>query len=351
MPGVVLSHASPVEDLLDPSQNPNIEIPASSVMMASNSNTASHTQDTTLQPQGPSSYAARQFTNSVDGSTPIPFEMNRPIVAATSVSELTHADPTGNLLPEKISPLNVDIPTGISVGISESVQRPPITPKVLSTTLQPSSTANIVNDPTSKIETVPTQGLSTKSPSPGIDTHISLTSGTRASTADYKSQYISPSSQTLIVDPTVTRGSVSSASAQNLPISSTQVLPDFGFTSSFLSRPVTTPTISNQSSPFTTSVQSVTANSLSPYSIVNQTLTPGGVITVSGTKISLTPNGSDRILGTGTQALSPSVSAHLGPGPNGTEVQKFTGHATGATDGLWSSSLMLLASFLLMLWI
>ena len=319
----VLTDARQVNELEPSSLRTTIESSASSVAIASNSNTASHPQ-VTPQPQGPSSYAAHPSTASLD---PLDLRLSLEGAAeATPVPELINAEPYMSHVPVVTLPSDTDIPT-----------------------LQPSITKEKLNLPTANIETILTQSVSTKSPSPDIDAHISLMTGTRtSSTADYKSQYSSPSSKTLILDPTTTRGFVNSA--PNLPISITQVLPDSSSTDSLLIRPTATPTISNQPSPFTTSVQTVTANTLGQYSINNETLTPGGVITVSGSKISLAPNASELIIGTSTEALGPSVSVYRGSGSNGTEVQQFTGHALGATDGLWSSSMMFLISFLLMLW-
>ena len=338
----------PVDKLMPSGQGPNTRSSAISIAIASNSTTASIAQST-LQPQGPSPAIGYPTLYLVHGHYPAKgFQENK------GAADLSDNDPTGSHVPVATPSSNTDIPTsstGISVGIVKSVQSLPTFSKSPGTTLQPSSAKERLNLPASNTEMVLTQGVSTGLPSPGIDAHVGLMSGTRTSTADYKSQYIFPSSHTLIPDSTATLGFDTHTSAQALPISFTQLLPDSSSTASLLFRPTATPSISNQPSPLTISGQTVTANSLGQYSIDNQTLTPGGVITVSGSKISLAPNASDLIIGTSTEALGPSVSAHLGSGPKGTEVQKFTGDALGMRDGLWSSSMMLLVSFLLLLWI
>ena len=267
---------------------------------------------------------------------------------------LLDSDPTGSHVPAATPPLKTDITassTGITVGISKSLHSLPNVPQSSSTTLQPSGTKKSSNLTIPNDERVLVQGVSTESLSPGIDAHLGLVSGSQTSAVVYKSQYIFPSSHTLILDPTTTRGFDTSTSPQALLSSITHVLHDSSSTVSLLFRPSATPSISKEPSLSTISGQTITANSLGQYSFDNQTLTPGGVITISGSKISLAPNASDLIIGTSTEALGPSVSAYLGSGPSGKEVQKFTGNALGASDGLWSSSMMLLVSFLLLLWI
>ena len=240
--------------------------------------------------------------------------------------------------------------SGISVGITKSVQSLPNVQKNSSTT-QPSSTKENLDLPSPNTEMVLTPGLSTKLSSLGIGVHLDIMSGTQTSRVDYKSQYIFPSTHTLTLDPTTIRGFVTSTIAQHLPISIAQVLHNSGSTASLLFRPTATSSVSKQPSPLTISGQTVAANNLGQYFIDDQTLTPGGAITVSGSKISLAPNASELIIGTSTEALAPSTTPSLGPGSNGMEVQKFTGNALGARDGRWGSSMMLVVWFLLLLWI
>ena len=202
---------------------------------------------------------------------------------------------------------------------------------------------------------------------PGVNVKLESLGSEGADIEAEPVQYLIPGSQTIpatsdsqdhllpdqtpfLVSSTVL-GSGTSASAQAPLTSITHVLHKSDSTASLLSLPTASPDFSKQPSPLTISGQTVTANSFGRYPIASQTLTPGGVITVSGSRISLAPNASDLIIGTSTEALGPSVTAKLGSGPNGTEVQQFTGHALGARDGLWSSSMMLLVSFLLLLWI
>ena len=354
MPYGIFIEASPVDELLTSDQGPGTKSSAISVAIASNNTTAGQAQGTP-QLQGPSSNAVHPSTTSRDAQDLHPgggrFPLAIPLAMATGIGDFFPANPT---VPTATLPLNTDIPassTEISVGISKSVQSLPNVPRSSSAALQPSSTKEVSNLPTPTTEKVLTPGLSTKLSSPDIDARLGLMSGTQTSTADYKPQYIFSSSHTFILDSTPTLGFDTRTSAQALPISITRVLHDSGSTASLLFRPAATPSISKESSPLMISGQTVTANSLGQYSIDNQTLTPGGVITVSGSKISLAPNASDLIIGTSTEALGPSVSAYLGSGPKGTEVQKFTGNALGARDGLWSSSTMLLVSFLLLLWL
>ena len=378
-----LAYASSVNNVSTPSHSPNTEGSTISFRIASNNATAGQARGT-LQLQVPSLNAINPLSNVAsilpDGmpvtlkgvASPIPDEhignhvpiamlpLNKHFPPSKGPAFLKDADdlidtaPTGNHVPAATPPVNTDIfasSTRISVAIVKSVQSLPTLPRSSDTTLQPSKTKEKLNLPTLNTGMVLTQGVSTRSPSPGIDAQLGVVSGTQTSTENYKSQYIFPSSHTLIFDPTTTRGFVSSTSAQNIPSSITQVLRDSSSTSSLLFHPTATPSIPNQPSPFTISGQTVTANSLSQYAIDNQTLTPGGAITVSGTKISLAPNASDLIVGTSTKASGPSATAKLSPGPKGTEVQQFTGYALGARDGLWSSSMMMLVSFVLLLWL
>ena len=417
MPDFGNVQASPVEDLLMSSQGPNAKNTAISVVIASNSTTASQAQGTP-QLQEPSSNAVNPSTTSLDAQqlnlsgsgVPVGTEM------AISVSELIHSDPTRTHVPQPQRPpsnavhqpttaldvqtlsapvqpadghmvlaepvhnlipdvvvnytpaatrlLNTDGLTSsprTHVGIegkttngdarAQSAQSLLNGAESSSTGPQASTTVNESNPQTFSGKTNFAYGTSTPTPFLGTDNRLGLLSGTQTLSATSDSQDKLPSDQTLSLVSSPAYGSGTSTSAQNLPISITQVLYGSSSTASLLFRPSATPSISKEPSPLTISGQTVTANSLGQYSIDNQTLTPGGVITVSGSKIWLAPNASELIIGTSTEALGPSVSASLGSGPKGTEVQKFTGNALGASDGLWSSSTMLLVSFLLLLWV
>lgn len=95
----------------------------------------------------------------------------------------------------------------------------------------------------------------------------------------------------------------------------------------------------------------MTVDSLGQHSTDIQALTKSSVSTLSGTTISLAPNESALVVGTSAATFDPSATAKFGSGSNGTEVQRFNGNALGARDGLWSSSMMLLVSFVLLLWL
>lgn len=318
------------------------------------------------QPEGPPSNAV--YPSPTDPNNQHPAS-NSPVLPvnngawqSTAVAKLIDPDPTGPHVPVATSPLNADISansTGISVGVSKSVQSLPKVSRSSIPAVQPSSATESSNLPTSITEMVDAPGLSAKlsytvhpSTKPPVGAHVMAQPVANLiipTTSNYQGGFLHDQSLSLGSSPPL--GSRISMSAQALQTFITQVLHNSDYTASLLFRPTATPSISKQPSPLTISGQTVTVNSLGQYSIENQTLTPGGVITVSGSKISLALNASDLIIGTSTEALGPSVTASLGSGSNGTEVQKFTGYALGARDGLWSSSMMLLVSFLLLLWI
>ena len=305
--------------------------------------TASQAQET-LQPQG------LNFSNLNASATSI----NDRLAFALSVDSLNNGDTTGSHVSAAISPLNADIranSTAISAGIAKSVKSLPNVPKYISTTLQPSSNMGNSNLSIPSTRTVLAPGVSTTLPSPGTDPQPDLTSGTQTPTADSNFKCISPSSHAVSVDLIATRGSDIFTGAQTLPSHRTHVLDDFGTPILLLSHTTALPSNRvKEPPPLTISGHTVTADSLGQYVINDQTLTRGGVVTVSGTKISLAANASDVIVGTSTEALDPSVTAELASGANGTEIQKFSGNALGARDGVTSSSILLLVSFLVLFW-
>ena len=187
-------------------------------------------------------------------------------------------------------------------------------------------------------------------PPPSIETLTNLTLGTQTMTASSKSQYIFPSSKSPVVGSTVTLGSDNSTAGPALQTSGTYIFLESR--SSSLLLPVQTPIPGTSKNPpfLTVNEQTARSDSLGQYFIDGQTLTPGGVITVSGTTVSLIPNKSDVIVGS-TKFLGPSVTATIGSGSNGSEVQKFTGSALGVGDGLWSSSTTLLLAMAVLLWL
>ena len=357
MDDVVLKSGSPGDGMWSSSHGPNTETSAVSFASTSNSTTASQTQGS-HQAEGPSSRADYQLT----------LDMNRVHAVAEPVPELIPGAALVNHMPVTTGLSNTDVLTSspsTHVGnegkmthggtrlanAAHSGQSLLNGAKSSSTGPQTSTTVSGSNQQVPSGKPNLAHGTSTSTPFLGMDSRPGLLSGTQTITATSDSQDELPSEEILALLSNPAYGSGTSTSAQSLPISITQVLHGSGFAASLLFRPTATPSISKEPSLLTISGQTVTANSLGQYSFDNQTLTPGGVITVSGSKISLVPNASELIIGASTEALGPSVSASLGSGPKGTEVQKFTGNALGASDGMWSSSIMLMVSFLLLLWV
>ena len=353
--------ASPVDELKPSSQGLNIESSANLVPLASSSTIASQAQGT-RQPQGLSSEGVH--------NTLEPWSCQAMCVASEEGADV-ESEHVDALIPSHavVTPVSTASKLSNTYVLTSSARTQVGTEgKMTSRDARPQSTQSLLNgiqssntgpqaSPTMSGSNLQTPsgktdvayGTSTSRPFLGIDSRPGILSGTQTIPATSVSQDELPSDRSVSLVSALGYGT--STSAQNLPISITQVLHTSDSTSSLLFGPTATPPIPNRPSPFTTSVQTVTSNTLGQYSIDHQTLTPGGVIMVSGSKISLAPNASELIIGTSTEALNPSISAHLGSGSNGTEVQQFTGYAMGATDGLWSSSSMLLISFLLMLWI
>ena len=368
MPDVVLAHASPVDDLMISNQGPNTKRSAISVASAFNNSTASQAQET-CQPEGPSSNAVRPSTNFLgpqrldDAHSQIVPAGHSP-VAAEPVAELIPGDTLVNHMPAAKGLLNTDVLASslrTDVGIegkttngdtgAQSTHSLLNDAKSSSTGPQASTTVNGSDQQTPSGTTNFAHGTSTSTTFLGMDSRPGLLSGKQIipATSDSQDELFPTQILPLVSGPAL--GSDTSTSAQALLTSITQVLHDSDSTASLLFRPSATPSISKQPSPLTISGQTVTANSLGQYAIDDQTLTPGGVITVSGSKISLAPHASGLVIGKSTETLGPSITANLSSGPEGTDVQKFTANALGAKDGLWSSSTMLLVSFLLLLWL
>ena len=347
MPIVGIGQNNPVHDLLDSSQGPNTESPVLSFTSASNSTTANRAQGT-HQPKRPSSEAVHQPQSS----------LGTPDIKALDLEAgdiVTAAEPAQNLIAGNALLINsprthVGVQSKVANGNAraQSTLSPLNSAKDSSTGPNASTTASVY---TPNGRTSFAYGTTTSTPSLGMDGRLGLVSGTQTipATSDSQDELHSDRILALISSPAL--GSDTSTSPQTILTSIAPILNDSGSTASLLFGPIATPSTSNGPSPLTISRQTVTINSLGQYFIDNETLTPGGVITVSGSKISLAPNASDLMIGTSTDALGSSVTANRGSGSNGTEVQKFTGYALGARDGLWSSSMILLASFLLMLWI
>ena len=342
MPGDTIVDVRPVDNLLDSSQGPNTESPALSFMVASNSTTDSQAQGT-HQPQRPSSNAVHQPQSALD---------DLDITTLTAGNIVTTAELAQNHIPGNALLINSPrTHVGVQGKMANGDARAQSTQSLLNGAKGSSHASTTVSVSTPDGKTSFAYGTATTTPSLGMDGRLGLVSGTQTipATSDSRDELLSDRILALISSPAL--GSDSSTSPQALLTSMTPVLNDSSSTASLLFSPIATPSNSNRPLPLTISRQTVTINSLGQYFIDNETLTRGGVITVSGSKISLAPNASDLIIGTSTDALGSSVTANRGSGSNGTEVQKFTGYALGARDGLWSSSMILLVSFLLMLWI
>lgn len=337
--------AQSVEGLSDSGQDLNSGSTATSLPANSNSIAASQIQGT-RQPQEPSSTIV--YPTSIWNL--VPTAPGFLAVAAKPAQGIDAVrDPETKVLATR-SLSNNSIPassTRTSVGTQDegddetdhqnthAQSMPPILKhhKVPSMTLEPSITMDILNVSAFSSENVHTNGASTPIPSLPTDTHLSLVFDAQSATANSKSHYISPSSQALSLGSTSTLGSGTPTSVSAPPnIAATVVF-------------------AHSAPALITNAQTVTANSLGHSLLDNQTLTRGGMIKVSGTKISLALNASDVIVGTRTEALRPSFTAGIGSGANGTEVQKFSGDALGVKDGLWGSSLMLLVSVFVLLWL
>ena len=376
-----LTQANPVGDLLPCGQDPSNESTANSLPTASDGVTTSQSQGT-LQSQGPSSTAVHLSTTTLDAGTGA-------LIGSLATYSITpggfgwlvagpaEAEPADGLLVVNDPRINVQTTTSlfnnnpsisrtrISVGIdgqrsSETAHRNahsqsmPSFSKVStdsSMTLEPSSTMDSLMLQTRSGETFFANGASTITPSPAIDSKPSLIFATQSITASFKPQNIIPSIQTPSLGSTSTLDSGTSISVPAVPEFSTKhnLLSDS--TASLLPHATASPDLSRSPPALTINAQTVTADSLTQYVIDSQTLTRGGVITVSGTKISLASNASDVVVGTSTEALGPSITAKISSSPNGTEVQTFRGDALGARDGLWGSSMMLLVSFVVLLWL
>ena len=223
--------------------------------------------------------------------------------------------------------------------------------KVPSMALEPSTTVDNLNLKTSSGEVVLANGASVNTPSPAIDNQLGPVFATQSITAKSESQYIFPSRPTLSLGSTSTLGSSIPTSVPVSEISGSQIFVTSDFSTSLLPHVTNSPGSVKSPPALTINAQTVTADSLGHYLLDSQTLTRGGAITVSGTTISLAPHASDLVAGTSTEALHPSITAGSGAGASGTEVQKFSGGALGARDGMWGSSLMLLVSFFVLLWL
>ena len=290
MPGDSIVKADPAVGLINSTQGPNMGSTAMSLTTASESVTASQVQGAP-QPQGPL-------------STAFVIPANALLAEAHSAKHLINITTDG---------LNLQVPNR---------------------------------------KTFFADSASTSVPFLDINNPLSPTFGTqaRAIAANSESQNILPSGFTPSKGSAPTLGSGASVPVLAPQISDTQ--PSIA-SDSLLSHTTTMPTLSNNDKlPFLTmSGQTVTVDSLGQHSTDIQAPTKSGVSTLSGTTISLAPNESALVVGTSAAIFDPSATAMFGSGSNGTEVQRFNGNALGARDGLWSSSKMLLVSFVLLLWL
>lgn len=363
MPDIAIVGALPVEDLLASSQGASFGSTATSLLAGSNGITASQTQST-LHLRETSSTTVHGFTT-IFGAK---FLQNNVQVYAVSADGLDVADDSETKLLATRSLSNNRIPTRstrTSVGTQDEednetahqrahTQSMPPFPEISrgpSMTLQPSTTVDSLNLQTPSGQTVMADRGRTPVPSRAIDTQLALVFSTQSITASSESQYISLSSQTWSLGFTST---VNSSIPNSVPIpetSGSQSLLASGSSPSLPPYVTTSPGFFKSPPTLIINNQTLTADSLGHYLLDNQTISRGSVVTVSVTKISLAPNASDVVVGTSTDALRPSFTAGFGSGANGTKVQKFSGDALGARDGLWGSSLMLLVSFFVLLWL
>ena len=358
MPGIPLSpvYAHSVEDLLDSGQDLNNGSTATSLPAGSNGITARQTQGT-RQLQETSSTTVHLSTTTPDADVKgfaddhVDATVPAHDLGVADDSMITTRSLSNNNLPASSTRTSVGTQ---DEGDGETVHQNAHTqsmPPVSSITLEPSIIIDSLNLQTSSGEIVLANGASKPISSTATVPHLTLISGTQSVTANSKSQFIFPSSQTLSFNSTSTLGS-------GTPIS-VLAPSDFGHqhilasdsATSLSPHAIALPDFSKSPPALTINAQTVTAHNLGHYLLDNQTLTRGGMITVSDTKISLAPNASDVFVGTSTEALRPSFTAGFGSGANGTKVQKFSGDALGVRDGLWGSSLMLLVSFFVLLWL
>lgn len=349
MPRVALVSVLPEDDLLASSQGTNIGSTATSLSANPNSITANQTRGTRQlqEPSSTFSYASAYEVN-VAAVGAVPVESLDEVLITASLSNNTPASSTRTSVGTQDEG---DSETANQDAHIHSISPFPTISKVPSMALEPSITADNLNLKTSSGEVVLTNGASTNTPSPAIDPHLTLISGTQSATANSKSGNISPSSQILSLGSTSTLGYGTPTSVSAPSKFDTQHIMASDSATSLSPHATALPDFSKSPPALTIGEQTITADSLGKYLLGNQTLTRGGVITVSGTTISLAPNASDVVVGTSTEALRPTLTAGLGSGANGTKVQKFRGDALGVRDGLWGSSLMLLVSVFVLLWL
>lgn len=359
MPGGRLVQADSAVGLINSTQGPNMGSIAMSLTTASGSVTASQIQGAP-QPQGPLSTAFLISSTASVRAPPIGLDAVA-LPAKTLINADVSQSHTGDAL-VKASPSNDDTPTssiGMSVGIYgdtttqdahfRSAQSIPNVSNHPSTTAKPSTTTDGLNLQVPNRKTFFADSASTSVPFLDINNPLSPTFGTqsRAITANSKSQNILPSGFTPSKGsaPTLDNGAVVPVLATQISDTQPSIASD-----ALLSHTTTMPTLSSNDK-LKMSGQTVTVDSLGQHSTDIQALTKSSVSTLSGTTISLAPNESALVVGTSAATFDPSATAKLGSGSNGTEVQRFNGNALGARDGLWSSSMMLLVSFMLLLWL
>ncbi|CAF9910012.1 MAG: hypothetical protein ALECFALPRED_006132 [Alectoria fallacina] len=319
-----------VRGLLNPKQTPNIQRSVASLLTAYKNVTASQTQGA-LQFQGtlPTAfYTGTSFlnTNGIAGVAPI-------LAMAVSVGSLLPTSAQSSQI-VAVSPLPNEASASTTLGS-------PIT-------VGSESSATVLEFQASSGETVFIHGSSTSILDAEFTRLPDLVIGSQTITADDKNHYVDPSGHVLAVSSTITLGS--GTSATNLALG-TQNLLVSGSTASLSSHASAPSAISQIPLPLTINGQTMTANSLGQYDINGQTLTSGGMITVSGTMISLAPDASDAVVGTSTEALTANIAAAFSSGPKITGGQTFEGSTSGARDGLWSSSMVVLVGIAVLLWL
>ncbi len=317
-----------------------------------------------LHHQGPSFTAVNVPKTALD-ALPIPLvpdiaTQQRPDDAVAAKDLLDPTTQSFQIATTSLSTTNTDtsitmIPVGNGPEIADqtarslSVQSAPKVAKVSSSTLQPSTTTarSILKTP-SKIA-LPHYDINTPMSTLPIEARPGFLSNTHTITLNSRSQDIFSSSQTLSPNTTVALGSGIPLIVLFIQTSGTQALPVSVSSIPLSSYASITPKSSKKTIQLIKSEETMKANSLGQFHNNTQTLTPGSFITISGSTISLAPGKSAIVVGTSTRPLTPSVAASIGSSPNGTEVQKFANNGVGARDELWSSSILLLVAFAVLL--
>lgn len=327
MPGVGLVQADSAVGLIDPTQGPNMGSTAMSSTTASGSVTASQIQGAP-QPQGPLS-TAFLIPSTARSSVRAFLPEWAYLAEAYSAKNLINTDAyhrsvlLGSHPP--VSAIPVQQLEGPDASQSNDVDVPGKAPPLNNNTSASSTRIFIPFRGEMAAQDSHSQTITANSESQNIFTSTSLS----LKALPLPSALAPPltlATQTSITQPFIASGSLSSRAT----------------TMHYLSK----------SPPFlSTSGETMTAGNLGQYFVDGQHLTKGRMTTLTGTTISLAPDKSHINVGMSTEGFGPSATAKFGSGSNGTEVQRFSGNALGARDGLLGSSTMFLVFFVVLLWL